>query len=54
MRFGRWDEILAEPEPPEHLPLSRALPDDPHGGRWPAMPRCEKLAHLRRIAGDSP
>ncbi len=25
MRFGRWDEILAEPEPPEQFPLSRAL-----------------------------
>jgi tetratricopeptide (TPR) repeat protein len=25
MRFGRWDEILATPEPPEYAPLSRAL-----------------------------
>ena len=25
MRFGRWDEILAEPEPAPGLPLSRAL-----------------------------
>ncbi len=25
MRFGQWDEILEEPEPPEGLPLSRAL-----------------------------
>ena len=25
MRFGRWDEILLEPEPPEYLPLTRAL-----------------------------
>jgi tetratricopeptide (TPR) repeat protein len=25
MRFGRWQEILHEPEPPEYLPLSRAL-----------------------------
>ena len=25
MRFGRWDEILAAPEPPEYAPLSRAL-----------------------------
>jgi len=25
VRFGRWDEVLAAPEPPEHLPLSRAL-----------------------------
>jgi tetratricopeptide (TPR) repeat protein len=25
MRFGRWDEILAEPEPADYLPLARAL-----------------------------
>lgn len=25
VRFGRWDEVLAAPEPPEHLPLARAL-----------------------------
>lgn len=24
MRFGRWDEILATPEPPDHLPITRA------------------------------
>jgi tetratricopeptide (TPR) repeat protein len=25
MRFGRWNEVLAEPEPAKELPLSRAL-----------------------------
>jgi tetratricopeptide (TPR) repeat protein len=25
VRFGRWDDILAAPEPAEHLPLTRAL-----------------------------
>lgn len=25
MRFGRWDELLAEPEPSANLPLARAL-----------------------------
>lgn len=25
IRFGRWEEILSEPEPPEYLPMSRAL-----------------------------
>ncbi|MBX3413353.1 MAG: tetratricopeptide repeat protein [Pirellulales bacterium] len=25
IRFGRWDEVLAAPEPAENLPLSRAL-----------------------------
>jgi tetratricopeptide (TPR) repeat protein len=25
VRFGRWDEVLAAPEPPDYLPLARAL-----------------------------
>lgn len=25
IRFGRWDEILEMPEPPEHFPITRAL-----------------------------
>jgi tetratricopeptide (TPR) repeat protein len=25
VRFGRWDEILAAPEPPEYLPMARAM-----------------------------
>jgi tetratricopeptide (TPR) repeat protein len=25
MRFGRWDDILAAPEPPAYLPIARAL-----------------------------
>jgi tetratricopeptide (TPR) repeat protein len=25
MRFGRWEEVLAEPEPPPQAPLSRAM-----------------------------
>jgi hypothetical protein len=25
VRFGRWEEVLAAPEPPEYLPLARAL-----------------------------
>jgi tetratricopeptide (TPR) repeat protein len=25
MRFGRWDDVLAEPEPQDYLPLSRAM-----------------------------
>ncbi|MBW7904516.1 MAG: tetratricopeptide repeat protein [Phycisphaerae bacterium] len=25
MRFGRWDDVLAEPEPPAALPITRAL-----------------------------
>lgn len=24
-RFGKWDELIAYPEPPEHLPITRAM-----------------------------
>src|SRR5258705_9204837 len=24
VRFGRWDEVLAAPEPPDYLPIARA------------------------------
>jgi tetratricopeptide (TPR) repeat protein len=40
MRFGRWEEILKEPEPAERLPLSRAL--------W-RFTRGIALAALRRL-----
>jgi tetratricopeptide (TPR) repeat protein len=25
LRFGRWDDVLAEPSPPEHAPVARVL-----------------------------
>ena len=25
VRFGRWEEVLAAPEPPDYLPIARAL-----------------------------
>jgi tetratricopeptide (TPR) repeat protein len=25
LRFGRWEEVLAAPEPPPHLPIARSL-----------------------------
>jgi tetratricopeptide (TPR) repeat protein len=37
MRFGRWEEILVEPEPPEYLPLSRALRHYARGVAYAAM-----------------
>ncbi len=42
MRFGRWDEILAEPEPPEYLPLSRALRHYARGVAYAAMDEVDK------------
>jgi tetratricopeptide (TPR) repeat protein len=42
MRFGRWEEILAEPEPPDHLPLTRALRHYAHGVAYAATGKVEQ------------
>ena len=42
MRFGRWEEILAEPEPPAHLPLTRALRHYARGVAYAAQGRLEE------------
>ena len=42
MRFGKWDEILAEPEPPEHLPVSRALRRYARGVALAALGRADE------------
>jgi tetratricopeptide (TPR) repeat protein len=34
VRFGKWDEVLAAPEPPDYLPIARALR---HGSRGIAL-----------------
>jgi tetratricopeptide (TPR) repeat protein len=43
-RFGRWDEILAEPEPPDHLPMARSLR---HAARSVAYATKGQLADAR-------
>jgi tetratricopeptide (TPR) repeat protein len=37
IRFGRWNEILAEPEPPESLPITRAFRHYARGVAFAAM-----------------
>jgi len=59
MRFGRWEEILAEPEPPAYLPLSRALRHYARGVAYAAMSkvdeaRVEQAAFLEARAAVSP
>jgi tetratricopeptide (TPR) repeat protein len=39
MRFGRWDEILAEPQFPEFVPISRSLQHDARGVSFAATDR---------------
>ena len=42
MRFGRWEEILAEPEPAPYLPLTRALRHYARGVAYAAQGKIEE------------
>lgn len=42
VRFGRWEEVLAAPEPPEYLPISRALRHCARGIAYAARGEVEK------------
>jgi tetratricopeptide (TPR) repeat protein len=44
MRFGKWDEILAAPEPPDYLPIARAMR---HYARGVALAATGKTAEAR-------
>ncbi len=56
VRFGRWDEILAEPPPPEDLPYLRAIWHYARGlaqdRRGRAADAAAELAALAGVAGD--
>ncbi|HMQ14598.1 MAG TPA: hypothetical protein PKC49_01375 [Phycisphaerae bacterium] len=50
MRFGRWDDVLAEPEPPPALPITRALWRFARGVAYAAKGQLEDaLAERRRF-----
>jgi tetratricopeptide (TPR) repeat protein len=42
VRFGRWNDVLAAPEPPEYLPISRSLRHVARGIAYAAMGDVEK------------
>jgi tetratricopeptide (TPR) repeat protein len=42
VRFGRWDEVLAAPEPPDYLPISRSLRHGARGIAYAAKGDAEK------------
>jgi tetratricopeptide (TPR) repeat protein len=44
MRFGRWEELLAEPEPPASFPITRALR---HAARGVALASLGRLPEAR-------
>jgi hypothetical protein len=48
MRFGKWEEILKEPEPAEDLPLSRAFWREARGVALTALGRLEEAESERQ------
>jgi tetratricopeptide (TPR) repeat protein len=59
VRFGRWDKILAAPEPPENLPLSRCMWRCARGVAHAAkgqveMARAEQSAFVTALAAIPP
>lgn len=60
MRFGRWDEILSAPEPPEYLPVTRALRRAARGASLAALGRVDeardeqrKFQEARKLVAES-
>lgn len=55
MRFGRWDDILAMPEPPDYLPITRAFRHFARGTAQAALGHLEEAeksqAAFREAAG---
>ena len=49
MRFGRWEEILATPEPPDYLPITRAFR---HFARGTAQAALGHIAEAERSQTD--
>jgi tetratricopeptide (TPR) repeat protein len=49
MRFGRWEEILATPEPPDYLPITRAFR---HFARGTAQAALGRIAEAERSQTD--
>jgi tetratricopeptide (TPR) repeat protein len=42
VRFGRWDEVLAAPEPPSYLPIARAMRHCARGVAYAALGQTDK------------
>lgn len=55
MRFGRWEELLAAPEPPDYLPITRAFRHFARGTAFAALGRLEEAdraqAEFREAVG---
>ena len=45
VRFGRWEEVLAAPEPPDYLPISRSLRHAARGIAYAAKGDAEKARY---------
>lgn len=53
MRFGRWDELLTIPEPPDYLPITRAFRHFSRGTALAALGRIEEAERARAEFRDA-
>jgi tetratricopeptide (TPR) repeat protein len=53
MRFGRWEDVLAEPEAPDFLPYSRALRHYARGVAYAATDRVEEARAEERLFAEA-
>ena len=49
VRFGRWEEVLAAPKPPEYLPISRALRHCARGIAYAAKGEVDKARDEQQL-----
>lgn len=53
MRFGRWEELLAIPEPPDYLPITRAFRHFARGTALAALGRVEEAERAQSDFRDA-
>src|SRR5205085_7060537 len=52
-RFGRWDDLLAEPEPPEVFPIARAMRHELRGVAFAAKGRIAEAREEQKLFGEA-
>src|SRR5205807_1788975 len=52
-RFGRWDDVLAEPEPPEVFPIARAMRHELRGVAYAAKGRIAEAREEQKLFSEA-
>jgi tetratricopeptide (TPR) repeat protein len=52
-RFGRWDDLLAEPEPPTIFPIARAMRHELRGVAYAAKGKVAEAREEQRLFGEA-